>query len=236
MLYLLERKTGKRLKAGDTIRRPATSYVVAAINKDPRLVRLRRLDGSTFTPGYSFWNEYNIVDHPPAPESPSLYDINLDIQQESDMSNTALSMNLSLVAAIVDPNVRLLGCKFPGHSANDKEYIYKCLDPTIKVGDVCVVSAGFADEASPRFNVVHVTNEDASPEYNGNNVKYLWVVSKIDTSLLAGIIDWENKLIEVAKSAEIKNRRNTLRTMMTAELGDAIKDKQFKPEQIAKEG
>lgn len=153
------------------------------------------------------------------------------------MSNTATAMNLSLVAAIVDPNVRLLGCKFPGASIGDAEYVYKCLDPSIKLGDWCVVSSERrAGGDEPKFGIVQITNEDANPEYNGNRIVYQWIIQKIDMDKINAMLAWEQKLVEVAKSAEIKNRRNTLRMMMTAELGDAIKDKQFKPEQLTKEG
>lgn len=120
-------------------------------------------------------------------------------------------MNYSTAIMLVNDNIRAIRCAYEPTQEGTKEYIFKSLDKTIKVGDLVVVPS------TTRYKraVVKVTEVDAEVDYD-STVQVEWIVGKIDNADYAAIKNAEQQAIDKIKSAEKLRKKAELRDKLLA--------------------
>lgn len=128
-------------------------------------------------------------------------------------------MNYSRAVLIVNDKIKVVAGKY---EETQKETLFKTLDPTLKVGDFCVV------ESNTRWGIttVKITKVDAESDVDFDAPETMnWVVSKINMSDHQAIKDLETQAITAIKAGELRKRRediikNTLDAAAAGELGE----------------
>lgn len=115
-------------------------------------------------------------------------------------------MNYSTAIMLVNENIRAIRCAYEPTQEGTKEYLFKSLDKTIKVGDLVVVPS------TTRYKraVVKVTEVDAEVDYD-STVQIEWIVGKIDNADYAAIKNAEQGAIDQIKTVEKKRKTDELR-------------------------
>ena len=120
-------------------------------------------------------------------------------------------MNYSTAIMLVNESIRAIRCAYEPTQEGTKEYLFKSLDNTIKVGDLVVVPS------TTRYKraVVKVTEIDAEVDYD-STVQIEWIVGKIDNADYAAIRAAEQEAIDKIKAAEKLRKKAELRDKLLA--------------------
>lgn len=114
--------------------------------------------------------------------------------------------NETLYAPIVDENI--LCCEIMFNDPEDgitvgKRYIYKTTNNNLKDGDLVVV------EARGWYAVVSFCEYVPVP-INEENIKFRWVLEKVDTDRYSGLIRSEQDLIKKVNERRVAGSRNAV--------------------------
>lgn len=129
-----------------------------------------------------------------------------------------LVINPTLAIFMTDISVRMIAVQFPD---SENHFAYKTLDQTIEVGDAVVVELPKGRRKAsgqPPFLVVPVVATDIEFNY-GSNHNFGWVVGKVDTAYIEGLMQQEAKIMKVAQKASQEAQRRAFRDELTAMLG-----------------
>lgn len=120
-------------------------------------------------------------------------------------------MNYSTAIMLVNDSIRAIRCAYEPTQEGTKEYIFKSLDKTIKVGDLVVVPS------TTRYKraVVKVTEVDAEVDYD-SAIQVEWIVGKVDNADYAAIKGAEQQAIDKIKGAEKLRKKAELRDKLLA--------------------
>jgi predicted RNA-binding protein with PUA-like domain len=123
------------------------------------------------------------------------------------------------MAFLADDNVTAVKCVFTDISAGTrneiKTYTYKTNIKDLKVGDLVLVEcAGPSNEFG--FCCVKVVEIDAEIDLS-TEIKYKWIVTKIDTTQLEQTKKAERELVRRVKSLEMKSKKQKLREALGLE-------------------
>lgn len=120
-------------------------------------------------------------------------------------------MNYSTAIMLVNESIRAIRCAYEPTQEGTKEYLFKSLDKTIKIGDLVVVPS------TTRYKraVVKVTEVDAEVDYD-STVQIEWIVGKIDNADYAAIKNAEQDAIDKIKAAEKLRKKAELRDKLLA--------------------
>ena len=115
--------------------------------------------------------------------------------------------NSTIVFLINDDTRAVMG----RYEANGGSTLFKTMDPTISVGDLCVVESTTRHE----MTVVEITAVDVDVNFDTqSNVK--WVVQKIDKAKHAELIEQETAAISAVQHAERARKKDELRKSLFA--------------------
>jgi len=142
-------------------------------------------------------------------------------------------MNYSSAVFLINKNIRAISCSYEPEESKGKNYTFKSLDPTIKVGDLVVVQT----DTRHKFTVVKVEAVDVDIDLD-SSIQFKWIVSKVDLAAFDILLAQEADAIKTIRSAELRQKRDNLRKAMfanyEAELSAlSIADMNGKPEQPA---
>jgi hypothetical protein len=126
-------------------------------------------------------------------------------------------MNYSKAVFLINNEVRAVAATYEAED-NAKRTIFKTLDVSIKVGDLCIVPT----ENRHKMTVVKIVETDIdvdmdSPEHMN------WIISVVDRDEYERTLANEQKAIQMVKSAELRQKRAALRDAMLANSLDEIK-------------
>lgn len=126
-------------------------------------------------------------------------------------------MNYSTAIMLVNESIRAIRCAYEPTQEGTKEYLFKSLDKSIKVGDLVVVPS------TTRYKraVVKVTEVDAEVDYD-STVQIEWIVGKIDNADYAAIKNAEQDAIDKIKAAEKLRKKAELREKLLAHDQDLL--------------
>lgn len=101
-------------------------------------------------------------------------------------------------------------CVFPG---SGRPYTYKALNGAVEVGDICVI-------VGPENNLklVEVVQVDDYPDIDtDSNIKYKWIVQKVDLTLYKQLRDQEQEALKLLREVEWKGKQKELKDRLKAE-------------------
>lgn len=137
---------------------------------------------------------------------------------------SATLRNHSTAAFLLNSDVRGIKVEY---ERSGTTYLFKSLDPTLKVGDLVVVptkfeapvksayqsaaqaAAAVQPERGQLFTVVKVVEVDVDPDYDGD-VQYKWIAAKFDPSDYEKTLEREKDALMQVKRAEVRRRREEL--------------------------
>lgn len=126
-------------------------------------------------------------------------------------------MNLTTAIFLIDASVRAIRVSYePGDEA--KSYVYKTTDATIAKDDMVVVTT----DTRHRMTVCKVLEVDVDVDYD-SDVKYKWIVGKVDLTSYQGIIDIEAAKMDEVRKAEVLSKREALREKLEKSNPDLFK-------------
>lgn len=114
-----------------------------------------------------------------------------------------MKINYSTAICMVNKNVRGVRVNYDGSTA--KEYTFKTFDDTLKEDDLVLVPT----DTRHGYTVCKVVevNVDLDQE---SDIKYKWVVGKVDLTAFNEIIKQEEQVIAAVKEAIIAKKRDDL--------------------------
>lgn len=125
-------------------------------------------------------------------------------------------MNYTTAVFLINKDLRaLLGI----YDEGGKKEMFKTLDATIKVGDLCVVPS----DTRHKVTTVKIIAADVSVDFDAPE-KVRWIISRVDMVAFDAVVKQEDEAIEAIKAAEFRKRRSNLfNDLVAASDADAIK-------------
>lgn len=130
-------------------------------------------------------------------------------------------MNYTTAVFLLNNQVRAVQCAYDFNPANGKPldvYTYKTLDPSIKVGDICVVET----QSRVKHTCVQVIAVDVQIPLD-DNIQYKWIVSKVDLAPHAEVLEKEQAAITLIRKGEEKRKREDMIANTMAALDETSK-------------
>lgn len=117
-------------------------------------------------------------------------------------------MNYSSAILLADPSVRAVkGCYDPeAPSSSKRNYIFKTLDKSLKVGDLVVVPT----ETRHGFTVFKLEQVDVLIDPS-SDVELKWVVGRVDLDAYRHTMAEEDRVIQRLRAAEHRKLREEMR-------------------------
>ena len=128
-----------------------------------------------------------------------------------------MSLNYSLIAKMLDPNVRLVGCRFIDEAAGalkGRVYSYKCADPNVDVGDYVVVFVG----NTPK--IIQVVELDCEPH---DEIQYRWIVQRLSSENYRANLKKEEEVAKKLRAMEHENKQKQVLEALGEDNFDALK-------------
>jgi hypothetical protein len=139
------------------------------------------------------------------------------------------AMNYSTAVMLINPNIRAIKCSYEPAAKEGQtpaSYIFKTLDPTIKVGDYVVVPT----DTRWKMTVNRVEEADVEVDFD-SDVQLKWILGRVDLSDINKIQADEQKAIDIIKRAEARKKREDIRNNL-----EALKTEELQTLAIAKMG
>jgi predicted Mrr-cat superfamily restriction endonuclease len=118
-------------------------------------------------------------------------------------------MNYSTAVFLINKTMRAVLADYEnqenGHGPNYKKVMFKTLDASIKVGDLCVVPT----DTRHKMTVVKVTDVDVNVDFD-DATQVKWIIQRVDHSSYDQVLKDEAVAVETIKRAEFRKRRQTL--------------------------
>lgn len=117
-------------------------------------------------------------------------------------------MNHSTAVFLINDQVRAISCMYedPEICKNALRYVFKSLDPNIKVGDFVIVPT----DTRWKMTVVRVMEVDVEPDLE-SNIQFQWIIGIVSCADYDLIKMKEESAIEMIKRAEKRQKREELR-------------------------
>lgn len=135
-------------------------------------------------------------------------------------------MNYSTAVFLINKNMRAVQAVYePGNPDGwqppgpvVKRTTFKTLDPSIKIGDFVIVPTN----TRHGMTVCKIVEVDSDIDFD-SAVSVDWIIGKIDRAPFERTLADEGVAIQAMKSAELRKRRDDLRTALFADQMEALK-------------
>lgn len=125
-------------------------------------------------------------------------------------------MNYTTAVFLINKDLRALTAIY---EEGGKKEMFKTLDATIKVGDLCVVPS----DTRHKITTVKIVDADVSVDFDAPE-KVRWIIAKVDMTAFDAVLQQEDQAVEAIKAAEFRKRRSNLfNDLVAASDADAIK-------------
>jgi len=126
-------------------------------------------------------------------------------------------MNYSKAVFLINRDVRAVAGTYEAED-NAKRTIFKTLDPSVKVGDFCVVPT----DTRHKMTIVKIVETDIdldmeSPEHIN------WIIGVVDRDDYESTLRKENTAIQRVKAAELREKRERMAEALLANQRDELK-------------
>lgn len=121
-------------------------------------------------------------------------------------------MNYSTAVMLFNENIRAISVVYEDtkEAPNQKTWLFKTLDHSIKKDDILVVQSG----TRHGLTTVKVIDTDVEVDFD-SSIEIKWVIQKVDTSTYDKILNEEKVWIDTMKQAELKKKREDIRSNIT---------------------
>lgn len=121
-------------------------------------------------------------------------------------------MNYTTAVMLFNENIRAISVAYEDTKEvqNQKTWIFKTLDQSIKKDDVLVVTSG----TRHGLTTVKVIETDVEVDFD-SDVQLKWIISKVETATYDKILEEEKAWIDTMKQAQLKKKREDIRTNIT---------------------
>lgn len=126
-------------------------------------------------------------------------------------------MNYSTAVFLINKNVRAVLATYEAEDTA-KRTVFKTLDETLTVGDYVVVPT----DTRHKMTVCKIVETDVDVDFDAP-AQVLWIIGKIDRAGYDGVLAQEAKAITAIKSAELRKKRDDLRSTMFADHIETLK-------------
>lgn len=127
-------------------------------------------------------------------------------------------MNYSTAVFLINDAARAIYATYEAETSAKKE-LFKTFDKTIKVDDLIIVPT----DTRHKMTVCKVVEVDVDFDLEtAQTVK--WVIDKVSLAAFHKTLDQENVAIEAIKSAELRKKREELRTALFADHAAKLKE------------
>lgn len=121
-------------------------------------------------------------------------------------------MNYTTAVMLFNENIKAVTVAYedPKDNPSQKTWMFKTLDHSIKKDDIVIVQSG----TRHGLTTAKIIDDNAEVDFD-SNIELKWIVSKVDTSTHAKIIEEEKIWIDTMKQAEMKKKREDIRSNIT---------------------
>ena len=124
-------------------------------------------------------------------------------------------MNFSKSIFLINNNVRAVTAIY---EEGGKPAVFKTMDPMIAVGDFVVVPT----DTRLKMTVCRVTEVDVDVDFD-DSIQMTWVIATLDLDEYNLLLKQEAQAITAIKSAEVRQKREALRSALFADHMDTLK-------------
>jgi len=121
-------------------------------------------------------------------------------------------MNYTTAVMLFNENIRAISVVYEDtkEAPNQKTWIFKTLDQSIKKDDILVV----ASSTRHGLTTVKVIEADVEIDFD-SDVQLKWIIQKVETATYDKILEEEKVWIDTMKKAEMQKKREDIRSNIT---------------------
>lgn len=128
-------------------------------------------------------------------------------------------MNYSTAVMLVNPKIRAILTIYQPieKTPNQGKYMFKTLDPDLKVGDLVLVPS----DTRFGFTVNKIVEVDAEVDFD-SSVQVKWIAAKVDVEQYESIVKMEAEMIDAIRTSENHKKRETMKNNMFAAMDAGV--------------
>lgn len=119
-------------------------------------------------------------------------------------------MNYSTAVFLINDSVRAVFATYE-EGENAARTMFKTFDETIKVDDYVVVPTN----TRHKMTICKIVEVDIEPDFD-STLAIDWIIGKVNTAAYEGVLKQEGDLIETAKAAEKRKKREAMKESLMA--------------------